>query len=198
MSSVPNIARGPYFLHSIPCHAPGRDDSIHAFAGARHYDVFLAIRVTLIRFNLRCLRRWGSFFKTASEVQFVQLSSTRARLATLLHPKLLLMLPERLNEQIRQNAGVLRAYIDTSMNSAILLPKLEQKFKGVVTDLEKIRIPALFGTGPLGGRTMLRFFCAHTASVTPLAPPYVNPRCLMRSARDGFKISPSLRFAAGK
>ena len=62
MSSVPNIARGPHFLHSIPCHAPGRDDSIHAFAGARHYDVFLAIRVALIRFDLRCLRSWGSFF----------------------------------------------------------------------------------------------------------------------------------------
>jgi hypothetical protein len=105
----------------------------------------------------------GQLLKTASEAQLVQLSSTRTRLSALVQPRLALMLPERLNEQIGQNAGILRAYIDTSMNSAILLPELEQKFKGVVTDLEKVRIPALFGAGPLGGRTMLRFFCVHAA-----------------------------------
>jgi hypothetical protein len=33
-------------------------------------------------------------------------------------------------------------------------------------------------------------------SVAPLAPPYVNPRYLMRYARDGFKISSSVAFLA--
>jgi hypothetical protein len=31
-------------------------------------------------------------------------------------------------------------------------------------------------------------------SVKPLALPYVNPRYLMRSARDGFRFSSSIAF----
>jgi hypothetical protein len=44
------------------------------------------------------------------------------------------------------------------VNSAILLPKLEQKFKFIVANLKEVCVSAFFGTKASGGLATLRFF----------------------------------------
>ncbi len=82
--------------------------------------------------------------------------------------KLDVMLAQCLKKKVRENAGVLRAYVNASVNPPILLTELDQEFKFVVANLEKVRVPALFVTEASCWPTAPRFFCIHECLFCPL------------------------------
>jgi hypothetical protein len=66
------------------------------------------------------------------------------------------VLIQRFNEKIGENLSVLRAHIDTRVNSEVLVAKLDNKLKFVVADLKEVGIAALFCAHRFRGMTALR------------------------------------------
>jgi hypothetical protein len=102
----------------------------------------------------------------------------------------------------RPSLGVsLRADIDASMYSAVLLPEFEQKLKCVVAHLEEARIAALLRTGAFVDWRCLDFSESILSFVTPLAftlvrnivgspcrPLNASPNLSIETAPDGGEI----------
>jgi hypothetical protein len=73
------------------------------------------------------------------------------------------MLFQTIEQQVSQNTGMLGTYVDPCVYRALfafLLPELEEKLKGIVPDLEEVRIAALF-PAPIDGRISLGIVNTH-------------------------------------
>jgi hypothetical protein len=74
-----------------------------------------------------------------------------------------LMLLQTIEHQIGQQAGMVGTYVDPGVNRALfafLLSELDEKFEGVMADLEKVRIATLLPR-PVEGRTTFAIVITH-------------------------------------
>ena len=100
-------------------------------------------------------------------LRFVRSASQGAGVPDL--PENSLMLLQTIKHQIRQNTRMLGTNVDPCMNRAFftfLLAELKEKFKGVMPDLEEVRIAALFPT-PVDGRITFGIVNTHDEPASP-------------------------------
>ena len=76
-------------------------------------------------------------------------------------------------QEIRKHSRMLRAYIDRGVNPALMLPKLQEEFESVVSDLEEVGVSRiLFGLSGSGIHTVqpsiqeMKSYCVCSADMT--------------------------------
>jgi hypothetical protein len=65
------------------------------------------------------------------------------------------VLMQRFNKQFGQDVSVLRTHIDARMDTAVLLPELDQELEFIVANLKKVRVSAFLSARTSAGLTTL-------------------------------------------